>query len=208
MITCGTLSRIKNVGSTVDKAKEVSPFAAAKVILRERLLNIDDTNNLFDTIDLESNDDDDNVSVVSSVSGNSRTYDKVLADENMDVDDLTNCDDEWNQLKDEMAKKDVTASLKNLGNIRRKHFNPLALVDLFIEGDKMLEKNKILVRTRQKAIHCCHQNIQLIQMTVKYFVNQMKMGCTILWKAIKQLKLRNATYFQKDSVKLINISWL
>ena len=88
MITCGTLSRIKNVGSTVDKAKEVSPFTVAKIILRERLLNTDDTNYIFDKIDLESNDNDDNVSVVISVGGKSRIDNEVLADENMDVDKI------------------------------------------------------------------------------------------------------------------------
>ena len=53
------------------------------------------------------------------------------------------------------AKKDVTASLKNLGNIKRKPFNPLALVDLFIEGDKMLEPAAIesIKTCEDKSIH-------------------------------------------------------
>lgn len=105
----------KNVGSATDRQKEHGvEYTLTEKKLRERLFESEDIPRQYDEIDDGDEDDDDNVSVTSTVAGDNRDSDDLLEsvsdneDEELDEDEI--------RAAAQRRIKDATDALKSLGN--------------------------------------------------------------------------------------------
>ena len=112
----------KNVGTAIDKQKELMSFTPHEQKVWERYCKPEVMRNDYDELEEEGKDDDDAVSCVSSCaeSLSSRT-----GNANLDDIEMTNSPSEleaWQQLSEESKIEEATEGLKYLGNMKRKGF--------------------------------------------------------------------------------------
>ncbi len=96
--------------------KEVSDFTASESHIYDRLHNPDFDQNDDDVFDGEFNDEDDNVSIVSNVSGGGESERINIGGDENDVDDKTD-NTTWEGMTDEEKMKEATSILEKLGNV-------------------------------------------------------------------------------------------
>jgi len=172
----------KNVGTAIDKQKELMSFTPHEEKVWERYCKPEEMRHDYDELEEDCNDDDDAVSCVSSCaeSLSSRTGNANV--ENIDMTHSPSDLDSWKQLSEESKIEKSTEGLKHLGNVKRKKFNKLGLTDPFVSGAALLKKS--IKKQRDKPLNKEKREYELIQIAVKYFKRQMKYRKRILDKAI------------------------
>ena len=174
-----------NVGSEMDKQKEIVPFTKHEQMLHGRLCTNDYIleNDYGNVEDAEYYDDD--ISVVSSCIGSVDGHDDIIVKDH----ETTNSPDDleqWKALTEAEKVKDGVDALKKLGNVKRRKCNKLALTDGFVEGNDLLMKT--IKQDRQKAIQKMRRKFDLVEMAISYFVNKMTKRRAVLIRAIEKSK--------------------
>ena len=178
----------KNVGTAIDKQKELMCFTPHEEKVWERYCQPAEMRQDYDELEEDGNDDDDAVSCVSSCAESLSSRTGNANDENIDETHSPSDLDSWQQLSEESKIEKATEGLKHLGNMKRRKFNKLGLTDPFISGAALLKKS--IKKQRDKALYKERREHELIQLAVKYFKRQMKYRTRILDKAIARQKTK------------------
>lgn len=182
----------KIVGSSLDKSKETSQFAEWELRVNERLIQHVEVAREFD--DDHKDDDDCNVSVVSSVAESIRSegVSGGVIDDEMVGEDTFDNDNEWTETR---SAASASAALKKLGNVKKRKYNKLAVRDLFDHGKHLLKDIK---KTRRKAIKRQKRERQLIRMSVQYFKTQLEYRRTILRSRMEKSKTNSYVFEPRE----------